>query len=202
MYPTDPYNDYPWIGGRAALTPKGSYQLFNMGMHLRFRYVDLLPSDSIYSQDNMRAVSSNPQRCVMSGQCLLAGLMPPNQSVNPLPIQWQPAAVIALPKDSDYVRYSKHCALAANSFTKKSNHFMQLLYQAGVPCPKYDAMYAELLTNPNPQTEFYQYNQQCTDLYAYLSECTGEVERCILHSAVNRCSQNNPFLSLFRMSQM
>lgn len=103
-YRNDPYNGYPWIVGRGALTPKGSYQLYNMGMHLRWRYVDLLPSDSIYSQENMRAVSSHPQRCVMSGQCLLAGLMPPNQSVNPLPIQWQPAAVIALPKDSDYVR--------------------------------------------------------------------------------------------------
>lgn len=61
---------------------------------------------------------------------------------------------------------------------------MQLLYQAGVPCPKYDAMYAMWLTNPNPQTEFYRYNQQLTDLYAYLSLCTGEVQRCFLYISV------------------
>lgn len=86
------------------MTPKGSLQLYNMGTHLRSRYKQLLPEDGFYSQENLRALSSNPQRCVMSGQSLLAGMIPPNECLNPLPIPWQPAAVIPLPAKEDYVR--------------------------------------------------------------------------------------------------
>lgn len=51
----------------------------------------------------MRVLSSYRERCLMSVQSLLAGLMPPNESENPLPIEWQPVAVKALPADTDYV---------------------------------------------------------------------------------------------------
>lgn len=56
-------------------------------------------------------------------------------------------------------------------------HTAQALYQADVPCPKYDAMYNKLLTDPDPQTEFYQYNRRLPVLYDYLTENTGEVGR-------------------------
>lgn len=103
-YPTDPYRDYPWSVGWGALTTNGSMQLYDMGTCLRRRFKQLLPADGMYSQNNMQALSSHLQRCVMSGQSLLAGLMPPNRDLNRLPIYWQPAAVMGIPKNSDIVR--------------------------------------------------------------------------------------------------
>lgn len=52
---------------------------------------------------------------------------------------------------------------------------MQILYQGKAPCPKYDAMYNKLLTDPDPHTKFYAYNERLADLYAYLTANTGEV---------------------------
>lgn len=56
---------------------------------------------------------------------------------------------------------------------------MQILYQGKAPCPKYDAMYNQLLTDPDPHTEFYAYNERLADLYAYLTENTGEVVKFV-----------------------
>lgn len=52
---------------------------------------------------------------------------------------------------------------------------MQLLYQVNYSCQKYDAMYVKFLTDPAPETSFYQYNQGLDGLYKYLSEHTGLV---------------------------
>lgn len=52
---------------------------------------------------------------------------------------------------------------------------MQLLYQLDAPCPKYDALFNKLLTNPDPQTDLYRYNLRLARLYEYLTEKTGEV---------------------------
>lgn len=52
---------------------------------------------------------------------------------------------------------------------------MQMLYQAKVPCPKYDEIYKKFLSDPDPQTEFYKYNRKLLNLYQYLTEHSGEV---------------------------
>lgn len=56
---------------------------------------------------------------------------------------------------------------------------MQILYQGKAPCPKYDAMYNKLLTDPDPGMDFYAYNQRVAPLYAYLTEKTGEVKKFV-----------------------
>lgn len=55
--------------------------------------------------------------------------------------------------------------------------FAQILYQDEAPCPKYDQMYNKFLYDPDPQTDFYEYNQRSVPLYTYLSESTGEVSQ-------------------------
>lgn len=50
-----------------------------------------------------------------------------------------------------------------------------MLWQLHAQCPKYDAELNKLLSNPDPQTEFYKYNQQHKKLYEYLSLNSGEV---------------------------
>lgn len=74
-----------------------------MGKHLRSRYIKLLPADGYYSKENMRVQSSHLERCLMSAQSLLAGLVQTG-STNLLPIPWQPVAVNMIPVDKDYVR--------------------------------------------------------------------------------------------------
>lgn len=74
--------------------------MFNMGLRLRSRYVQILPSDGFYTKDDIHAESSNVDRCLMSVECLLAGLMPPQDDENPLPLAWQPISII--PTDRDY----------------------------------------------------------------------------------------------------
>lgn len=54
---------------------------------------------------------------------------------------------------------------------------VQILFQDEVPCPKYDRIYNKYLNDPNPHTDFYQFNKRLTNLYAYLSESTGEVSQ-------------------------
>lgn len=57
----------------------------------------------------------------------------------------------------------------------RCNEFTQMLYQHVAPCPKYDAAFEKLLTNPDPNTEFYEFNKRHAELYAYLTEHTGRV---------------------------
>lgn len=104
LYTNDPYKNYSWPGGPGALTRKGSFQLYDLGKHLRSRYQRLLPSDGYYSKENMLVLSSNPERCVMSAQSMLAGLMPPDDCEYCLPSLWQPVAVNTMPAEEDYVR--------------------------------------------------------------------------------------------------
>lgn len=104
-YPNDPYLHYQWPGGYEALSPKGIQQSYESGKNLRIRYKKLLPADGFYSAENMRVVSSFKERCIMSVQSLLAGLMPPDDCLNRLPFPWQPVAITSIPADSDYVRH-------------------------------------------------------------------------------------------------
>lgn len=102
-YLKDPHKDYPWSGGFGALSPKGALQMYNLGKHLRVRYEQLLPQDGLYSKDNMRVLSSQFERSMMSVESLLAGFLPPNDGMNQFPLPWQPVPVHVIPIKEDYV---------------------------------------------------------------------------------------------------
>lgn len=103
LYPNDPYlhNEFP--GGLGALTEKGSNQMYNLGKNLRLRYYRLLPSNGLYSQNDMNIRSSYAERCIMSAQSFMAGFLPPLDSHNPLPIPWQPIGITVIPRSEDIV---------------------------------------------------------------------------------------------------
>lgn len=148
--------------------------MFNIGVLLRSRYEHLLPPDGLYSKNDMHVVSSNLERCLMSVQSLLAGLMPPLENDNPLPLHWQPIPVSIIPADRDYVS-TEHFGYFSIFCDYLS--FTQILYQDEAPCPKYDQIYNKFLYDSDPRTDFYKYNQQLTPLYTYLSKSTGEVNQ-------------------------
>lgn len=106
-YPNDPHIDYSWPGGKSALSPKGSLQMYTLGENLRRRYHRLLPSDDFYAAECMEVMSSPRERTLMSSQSFLAGFIPPPIERNLLPISWQPIAIHSLPAQLDNV--SRKC---------------------------------------------------------------------------------------------
>lgn len=50
-----------------------------------------------------------------------------------------------------------------------------MLFQLKAPCPKNDALFNKFLTDPDPQTDFYEFNQRMAGLYEYLTENMGVV---------------------------
>lgn len=87
-----------------CLFQKGCLQAFNLGKILRKRYHTLLPKNDVYLSAEMKVISSETERCVMSAQSVLAGLLPPSKDHNLLPIAWQPIPVKVLPRMDDMVR--------------------------------------------------------------------------------------------------
>lgn len=77
--------------------------MYNLGKNLRLRYYKLLPSNGLYTKENMFVLSSYAERCLMSGASFLAGLMPPLENRNQLSIQWQPIPINSIPREIDYV---------------------------------------------------------------------------------------------------
>lgn len=77
--------------------------MYDLGSNLRTRYYRLLPSDGYYTKDRIYVSSSYAERCIMSAQSFLAGFMPPLDSMNPLPIKWQPIPINSMPRDRDNV---------------------------------------------------------------------------------------------------
>lgn len=75
--------------------------MYTLGRILNARYKRLLPSDEIYSTNEMHVLSSAAERCLMSAQAFLAGFLPPPRKM--LPLSWQPIAVNSLPRDRDNV---------------------------------------------------------------------------------------------------
>lgn len=82
---------------------KGALQGYNFGVKLRKRYKNLLPSNGFYTTNEMFVRSSAAERCLMTAQSFLAGLLPPNKDHHNLPIQWQPVAINSEPRDRDKV---------------------------------------------------------------------------------------------------
>lgn len=103
-YPTDPHIDFQWPGGLGALTQVGIQQLFDLGLNIRPRYESLKPSDGIYTQETIHAVSSSPERARMSGATMLAAFWEPLENWKPLTIPWQPVPLEVIPFKEDHVR--------------------------------------------------------------------------------------------------
>lgn len=76
--------------------------MFALGKFLRDRYTGFLPD--IYYPSDVRAVSSDTNRCFMSAATMLAGLYPPHkfQVWNPY-ILWQPIPIKQIPTNTDNV---------------------------------------------------------------------------------------------------
>ncbi|XP_037949491.1 lysosomal acid phosphatase-like isoform X1 [Teleopsis dalmanni] len=148
FYPTDPHILHDWPGGLGALTQTGKLQAYNLGKNLRMRYYRLLPSNGIYTQQQVHVLSSAAERCIMSAQAVLAGFMPPLEHNNVLPIAWQPVPVNTIPRMDDTLLAQKK------------------------PCQKYDTILQKLYKNPPP--ELRQLNEENAELYKLLSKNTGK----------------------------
>lgn len=180
-YPNDPHINYKWPGGKGALSPKGSFQMYTLGKTLRRRYHRLFPSDDFYTAETMQVLSSPRERTLMSSQSFLAGFMPPSNDRNRLPILWQPIAIHSLPQDMDNVcirNCVRHWARQQTNIQFFFCFHLQLILQE-TPCPKYDQTYSELMSNPSG--ELLKFHQENADLIAYLSEHTGMVSICLAY---------------------
>uniref|UniRef100_U5EQ46 Putative lysosomal & prostatic acid phosphatase n=1 Tax=Corethrella appendiculata TaxID=1370023 RepID=U5EQ46_9DIPT len=154
FYPNDPHIVHNWNGGLGALSEKGSLQMYNLGKNLHHRYYRLLPSNGLYSKDNIHILSSYAERCIMSAQSFMAGFFPPLVSRNPLPIPWQPAAVNTLPRDQDHLLAQKK------------------------PCRRYDDLLKNLFILPPKDVRVL--NEKNAWLYKLLTSNTGKNVSTIL----------------------
>lgn len=92
-----PENSYPNLPctlcdqiGEGQLTRGGSRELYENGVMLRLKYFHLLPDDGFFNIQNMRILSSVPDRTIMSLQSFMAGFLPPPVLDTTLPLYWQP----------------------------------------------------------------------------------------------------------------
>lgn len=79
--------------------------MLNLGKNLKMRYYKLLPPNGRYTKENMMVVSSAAERCIMSAASFMAGLLPPLENRNQLPIPWQPVPITTIPRDRDQVGF-------------------------------------------------------------------------------------------------
>lgn len=154
------------------MTPAGSVQLFTLGKHFRRKYAHLLPHDGFYSKENMQIFSSAEDRCIMSVESLLASFLAPSTKMNPLKVAWQPAAITTIPLDRDNVR---DFPLRSNVLLLTKKFCFKILFQVASSCPKYDAIFRKLMSDPDPDTDIYKFVQKHSDLIKYISKHTGEV---------------------------
>ncbi|KAJ8957112.1 hypothetical protein NQ318_007327 [Aromia moschata] len=80
-YPTDPYIDSSyWPEGYGQLLNKGKERQYQLGEWFRKRYSTFLPNE--YSPKDIRVVSTDVDRTLMSAAANLAGLYPPHKIRN------------------------------------------------------------------------------------------------------------------------
>ncbi|MES2217479.1 MAG: histidine phosphatase family protein [Pseudomonadota bacterium] len=104
-----PKSTYHWPQGLGELSPKGEQQEFNLGQHMRERYITqthLLPEN--YSSVAMYVRSSDYNRTLMSAQSLLYGLYPLGTGPATLPMGFQPIPIHTVPKEIDDLLLTNH----------------------------------------------------------------------------------------------
>ncbi|KAB0799287.1 hypothetical protein PPYR_07167 [Photinus pyralis] len=144
-YQTDPYKDPSnWPMGWGQLTKIGKRQQYDLGRWLRERYKNFLPEE--FSPRDIYVRSTDVDRTLMSAQCNLAGLFPPdaNQTWNSN-LAWQPVPVHTVPEQLDPVLSMKK------------------------PCERYRQLYQALFTT----REFVDIQRENRELYEYLTQNTG-----------------------------
>jgi len=101
---------YKWNTGYGQLTPIGMNEEFELGTKLRKRYIeDLKLLKANYVDDSIYAVSSDTNRTILSGECVLMGMYPPGtgpvlENKKPaLPYKIQPIPIRTVSKDSSLI---------------------------------------------------------------------------------------------------
>lgn len=103
------FTDHVWKDSSGQLTKEGKIQMYRVGLQLRELYDGFL--DSIYSERDLYATTTQVPRTFMSAACLLAGLYAPDQYQkwsdlilwSPVPI-WTDNRFI----DQEYLVHSKN----------------------------------------------------------------------------------------------
>ncbi|KAM8938675.1 lysosomal acid phosphatase [Pelodytes ibericus] len=118
-FPKDVHQESAWPQGFGQLTETGMRQHWDLGQELRKRYKGFL--NESYDRHEIYVRSTDVDRTLMSAECNLAGLYPPegSQVFNPEVI-WQPIPVHTLPEAQD-----------------------RLLKYPLLPCPKYQKLQEE-----------------------------------------------------------
>lgn len=145
LYPTDPHKDPSiWPMGLGQLTKIGKMQQYDLGIWLKERYKKFLPKE--FSTKDIYVRSTDVDRTLMSAQCTLAGLYPPddNQTWN-THLRWQPIPVHTSPETHDHLLAMKK------------------------PCEKYKQLYRSLY---NTQ-EFIDIQTKNHELYKYVALNSG-----------------------------
>lgn len=109
-YPNDPYKDRSnWPVGPGQLTSPGKRQHYQLGQWMRARYGDLLGPE--YSEEVVRARSTDTDRTLMSAQVSMAGLFPPSDYMEwSEDLAWQPVPVHTVPQAEDLLLNPGHSA--------------------------------------------------------------------------------------------
>jgi lysosomal acid phosphatase len=97
-----PKSNYQWPQGLGELSPKGMQQEYNLGQHMRQRYVvetHLLPEQ--YSSTSLYVRSTDFNRTLMSAESFLYGLYPLGTGPSTLPSGFQPIPIHSTPKEND-----------------------------------------------------------------------------------------------------
>ncbi|KAF3423609.1 hypothetical protein E2986_12476 [Frieseomelitta varia] len=111
-YPNDPYLNYSYYPmGRGQLTNTGKMREYTLGLFLRERYEDFL--GELYIPDEVSVLSSDYDRTKMSLQLVLAGLYPPNDTVERWNqnLNWQPIPARYLRRYEDNFFLPENCLL-------------------------------------------------------------------------------------------
>lgn len=76
--------------------------MYNLGRWIRGKYGAMIGNK--YNNTRMLVRSTYAERCVMSGQTLLAGLFPPSPENMFVPgLEWIPVPVFPIPREMDKV---------------------------------------------------------------------------------------------------
>ncbi|KAK3593233.1 hypothetical protein CHS0354_012313 [Potamilus streckersoni] len=103
-YPSDIHTEDEWLQGFGQLTTRGMYQQYTLGQFLLERYVQTKFLNSSYKRTEVYVRSTDFDRTLMSADCVLAGLFPPDPAQEwSQTLNWQPIPVHTIPVNEDYL---------------------------------------------------------------------------------------------------
>ncbi|VBB31368.1 unnamed protein product, partial [Acanthocheilonema viteae] len=116
-YPNDLNNERSWPRGWSQLTNMGMKQLYELGLFFRKRYNGYIEE---FNPNDIRILTSQSDRAIVSAQALLRGLFPVNNTA----MQWL--------KDEEWQPIPFH--------SESSERNGALLHSTLHPCPRYDQL--------------------------------------------------------------